>query len=56
MLNYYFTILELGKVPNYRDRVHFIWPDLPSYMHYMSLEQQLYYDSYALNKIKKLIF
>lgn len=56
LINYYFTILELGKVHNYRDRIHFVWPDLPAHMHYLSLLDQLYYDSFALQKIQKLIF
>jgi hypothetical protein len=55
LINYYFTILELGKVLNFKERVHFIWPQLPSHMHYLSLIDQLYYDSVALQKIKKLI-
>ena len=32
LINFYFTILELGKVHNYRERIHFVWPTLPQYM------------------------
>ena len=39
----------------YKERLHFISPDLPYYFDKFSLIDQLYYDSFALKRIRELI-
>ncbi|EGR31111.1 IQ calmodulin-binding motif family protein, putative, partial [Ichthyophthirius multifiliis] len=56
IVNYYYKILELGDIQNYKDRLHFIYPEnscqFPSHFSTSSL---LLYSPQAINRIKKLI-
>lgn len=56
LINYYYKILDLNNVYNYKMRLHFIHIDLQSRFDRMPLIDQLYYDSQAQNQIKKLIY
>ena len=55
LISYYYKILDLNNIPNYKMRLNFVNIDLKSYFDKMSLIDQLYYDSEAQNRIKKLI-
>lgn len=56
IVNYYYKILELGDVPDIRDRLHFISPerarDFPSHF---PLSAVLLYSPRALKRLKALI-
>lgn len=56
IVNYYYKILELGEISNFRTRLHFISPEgtnnFPS--HY-SISTLLLYSPKALKRIKYLI-
>lgn len=56
IINYYYKILELGDVTNYKDRLHFIWPEnhlrFPSHF---STSRLLIYSPKAIKRILTLI-
>lgn len=56
ILNYYYKILELNGIADYKDRIHFIWPEeylrFPSHF---STSRLLLYSPKAMSRIKKLI-
>lgn len=55
-INYYYKIMELEEIPNYKDRVSFIEVD-PSmnFKHKINISTKLYYNSRALRILKKKI-
>lgn len=56
IISYFYKIFELGELQNFKDRIHFIWPEnagkFPSSCPTCRL---LYYSPLALNRIKELI-
>lgn len=56
IISYFYKIFELGEMSNFRDRVHFIWPEnyerMPSTF---ATCKVLYYSNLAMNRIKELI-
>ncbi len=56
ILNYYFKILELGDITDYKDRLHFVFPEnhekFPSHF---STSRMLLYSPKTIARIKKLI-
>ncbi|EAS06221.3 IQ calmodulin-binding motif protein (macronuclear) [Tetrahymena thermophila SB210] len=54
--NYYYKILELGDVQNFKDRLYFIKPEnCDTFPFHFSLSKKLLYSPQALKRIKKLI-
>jgi len=55
-MNYFYKILELADIPNYRDRLHFVWPEnhltFPS--HY-STSCMLLYSPKCIKRIKAIL-
>lgn len=56
IMNYFYKILELGEIANYKERLHFVWPEnhhtFPS--HY-STSRLLLLSPKCMNRIKALI-
>jgi hypothetical protein len=56
IFNYYYKILELGDVIDFKNRLHFIWPEnhniFPSHF---STSRNLMYSPKAMARIRKLI-
>jgi len=53
ILNYYYKILELGEVPNFKDRIHFVWPEnFKKFPSHTSLSKLLLFSPKALKRIK----
>jgi len=56
IISYYYKICELGELQNYKERIHFIWPEnFNEFPSYFSTSKLLYYSPMALNRIKELI-
>lgn len=55
-MNYFYKILELAEIPNYRERLHFVWPEnhlnFPSHF---STSRLLMYSPKCLKRIKSII-
>ena len=47
IISYYYKICELGELQNYKERIHFIWPE--------NFNEFPSYSPMALNRIKELI-
>jgi hypothetical protein len=55
-VNYYYKIMELEEIPNYKERVTFIEVDPQlNFSAKLSVSTKLYYNSKALRKLKKKI-
>lgn len=56
IVNYYYKILELGDIPDFKERLHFLSPerstDFPSHT---ALSSLLLYSPFALRRLKSLI-
>ncbi|EGR31565.1 IQ calmodulin-binding motif family protein, putative [Ichthyophthirius multifiliis] len=56
IINYYFKILELGECIDFKDKIHFIYPEnLNIYPETFSTSKLIFYCPKALNKIKQII-
>ena len=58
IMNYYHKILELGSVNNFRERLHFLWPDAEitsTFPVHTSLSRSLLYSPRAIKRVKALI-
>lgn len=54
--NYYYKILELGEVTNYRDRITFVESDPRNfYRHRFENSKKLYYSTEPLRKIRQIV-
>jgi hypothetical protein len=51
-MNYYYKILELSNIKNYRDRLIFINPNQYNFPEHFSTTKLLYYCSKTLNQLK----
>lgn len=54
-INYYYKIMELGEVQNFKERVKFINCVKSTYFDAESLNKRLYYSSKSLRQVKKII-
>jgi len=55
IINYFYKICELGDIPNYRERIHFIWPENYSlFSEDYPLCKLLYYSPLAMKRIKEI--
>lgn len=56
IISYYYKILELNGVADYKDRLHFIWPDnFMQFPNHTSVSRLVMYSPKALKRIKLLI-
>jgi hypothetical protein len=55
-INYYYKIMELEEIPNYKERVTFLEVD-PSmnFTHRINISTKLYYNSKIMRRLKKKI-
>ncbi len=54
--NYYYKIMELEEIPNYKERVSFIEVDPHGiFTHKINLSTKLYYNSKTIRRLKKKI-
>lgn len=55
-INYYYKIMELEEIPNYKERVSFIEVDPQlDFTSRLNVSSKLYYNSKAIRKLKKKI-